>query len=68
MSIPALMVIVSLTAPPTVCRWINVASGGLFTLISLVTMILSPYYFYWYFSILEIAMTGYIVWLCLINR
>ncbi len=63
MSIPAIMVYVSLAAKPRICRWINTASGGLFTAVSLVTTIMSPFYYYIYFGILEVAITAYIVWL-----
>ena len=63
MSIPAIMVYVSLAAKPRICRWINTASGGLFTAVSLVTTIMSPFYYYIYFGILELAITVYVVWL-----
>ena len=63
MSIPAIMVYVCLAVKPRICRWINTASGGLFTAVSLVTTIMSPFYYYIYFGILEVAITVYIVWL-----
>ena len=63
MSIPAIMVYISLAAKPRICRWINTASGSLFTAVSLVTTIMSPFYYYIYFGILEVAITVYIVWL-----
>lgn len=63
MSIPAIMVYVSLAVKPSTCRWVNVASGALFTAVSLVTTIMSPFYYYMYFGILEVAITVYIVWL-----
>ena len=63
MSLPAIMIYLSLVAKPTVCRWLNILTGALFTLVIVVTSIMSPFYYYWYFGILEITMTTTIVWL-----
>ena len=63
MSIPAIMVCISLAATPSTCRWTNIAAGLLFTSVSLVTTIMSPYYYYMYFGLLEIVLTVYLVWL-----
>ena len=63
MSIPAIMVWVSLAAPPVACRWASIGAASLFTAVSLVTTVMSRDYYYMYFGVLEIGLTGYAVWL-----
>lgn len=61
MSIPAIMVYICLKLEPKKCRLINISTGILFTVVSLITAVMSPYYYYMYFGILEVLMTGYVV-------
>jgi hypothetical protein len=64
LSIPALMVILSLALPAKANRIANLLFGGLFTLIMLV-FLLSPgiWLYYKYFAAIEIALTSSAVWL-----
>jgi hypothetical protein len=61
MSIPALMVFLSLVLRPNVNRWANIVIGLLFTLIMLVTMP-GAWLFYVYLGVVEVALTLLIVW------
>ena len=61
MSIPSLMVFVSIVAPKSVARWANVAAGVLFTLIIVSTLIMESPLYYKYFGLLEVALTIYVV-------
>ena len=63
MSIPAIMVYVSLAVKHNICRWANLASGTLFTAVSIATTVMSRDYYYMYFGVLEAGATTYVVWL-----
>lgn len=65
MSIPALLLLANLMVKPVICRWLNIGFGSLFTLIIIATTIMSPFYYYIYFGLVEIAITSSIVWLSL---
>lgn len=62
MSIPALMVFLSLALPASLCRWANLAMGALFTLLML-AIIPGTWAFYMYLGILEAVLTALIAWL-----
>ena len=62
MSIPAIMVIVCCFVKPSICRWLNIIFGTIFTLIITATIVISTLYYYIYFGILEISITIFIVW------
>jgi hypothetical protein len=64
LSIPALMVILSLVLPAKISRMANLLLGMLFTLIMLV-FLLSPgiWLYYKYFALIEVALTSSAVWL-----
>jgi hypothetical protein len=64
LSIPALMVILSLALPAKASRIANLLFGVIFTLIMLV-FLLSPgiWLYYKYFAAIEIALTSSAVWL-----
>lgn len=62
MSIPALMVFLSLALKPQVNRWLNIIFGLLFTLVILVTLFMGPWFYYIYFAVLEMTLTSLIVW------
>jgi hypothetical protein len=66
MTVPSLMIILSLVLKPTISRWVNISVGIIFTLIMaliLVTTKSSWMLFYRYFALVEIILTGSIVWL-----
>ncbi|HEX2669081.1 MAG TPA: DUF6326 family protein [Gammaproteobacteria bacterium] len=60
MSIPAVMIALSLLLRPTFNRWLNLVAGVLFTLIICLTM--WGWRFYIYYGVIEIAMTLGVVW------
>ena len=62
MSVPALMVFLSLALKAAVCRWANLAAGTLFTLLML-AIIPGTWAFYAYLGIVEAVLTALIVWL-----
>lgn len=61
MSIPALMVFLSLALKPQVNRWLNIIFGLLFTLVILATLFMGPWLYYIYFAVLEMTLTSLIV-------
>lgn len=63
MSIPALLVLTCYLLRPSICRWLNIIFGVIFTLIILITISVSTLYYYFYFGALEVLITSYIVWL-----
>jgi hypothetical protein len=61
MAIPSLMVLLSLVLPPLLNRWANTILGAVYTLI-VILAVLGSWYFYIFFGIVEIALTISIVW------
>lgn len=66
MSVPALMVLASVTLNPRASRWANVAGGSLKTLVILLTLAMTFVtgggVFYVYFAVIEVAITSFVVW------
>jgi hypothetical protein len=65
MTIPSLMIFLSLTLPSNINRWANIISGFLFTLIMaliLASSLREWWIFYSYLAVVEIALTSIIVW------
>jgi len=62
MSVPSLMIFVSIVAPKSVSRWANVVTGVLFTLIIVWTLVMESPLYYKYFGLLEVTLTVYVVW------
>jgi len=60
MAIPSLMIVLSLVLAPRLCRVLNIVFGVLYTAIILVTM--WGWKFYILFGLIEITLTGLIVW------
>jgi len=58
---PALMPFLSLVLPVRLNRWLNMIFGGVYTLIMLVAS-RSPWHYYVFYGVLEIALTLLIVW------
>jgi hypothetical protein len=61
MSIPAIMIFLSLTLKATINRIANAVTGSLFTLVTVATFIMGPSAYYVYFGLLEILLTSLIV-------
>ncbi len=61
MSIPSLMVFLTLALPPVASRWLNVVLGLFFTAIMIVA-IQGAWTFYVYFGVVEAVLTALIVW------
>jgi hypothetical protein len=61
MAVPSLMVFLSLVLPPRVNRWLNIILGVVYTII-MVLAIQGSWYFYIFFGLVEIALTISIVW------
>lgn len=62
MSIPAIMVIACCFTKPSICRWLNIIFGVVFTLVTITTISISTYYYYIYFGLLELSINIFIVW------
>ena len=60
MSIPSLMIFLSVALKPNLNRPLNIIFGVLFTVIILITM--WDWAFYIYYGVVEIVLTGLVVW------
>ena len=60
MAIPSVMIFLSVALKPVLNRWLNMIFGVIYTLIILITM--WAWWFYIFFGIIEVALTGPIVW------
>ena len=56
MTIPSLMVILSLTLPPRSARWTNIVIASLFALVSIGNAIGETWAFYWFGSAVEVGL------------
>jgi hypothetical protein len=66
MAVPSVMVFLTLALSPTVSRWLNVIVGLIYTAIVLITMPSAlDLYFYEFLSVVEVLLTGLIVWYAL---
>ncbi len=61
LAIPALMIVLSAVLPATASKWLNIVMGAIYTLIQLMTFFGSAL-FYQIVVVLEIGVTGLIVW------
>ena len=64
MSIPSVMIFVSLGVNSRVARWLNIVIGALFTLMSGTTTVLpgDTWLYYRYYNLIEAILTGLVVW------
>jgi len=60
MAIPSVMIFLSVALKPVPNRWLNTVLGTLYSLIILLTM--WSWNFYIFFGVIEIALTGLVVW------
>jgi len=63
MSIPALMVFLSLTLKPKVNRWLNIINGFLYTAVMVITIVMGAWSYYIYLGIVEMALTLLVMWI-----
>ena len=61
MAIPSLMVVLSLVLPARPSRWLNLVLGVLYSVI-MIFAIQGSWLFYFFFGLIEIALTVAIVW------
>jgi hypothetical protein len=61
MAVPCIMVFLPLVLLPRVCRLVNIILGIIYALAVIVTFFLSPWLYYVFFGIIEIALTVLIV-------
>lgn len=63
MQIPISMIVLSRMLKVKPNRWANIVAGSLMTIIQLTTLLVArPTMYYLFFSIIEIAVTSFIVW------
>jgi len=55
------MVFLALVLPPRVNRWANIILGAVYTVI-MILVIQGGWHFYVFFGLIEITLTGLIVW------
>lgn len=61
-SIPAVMVFLSLTLKPNVNRWTNIILGVIYIAAVLITFFMDPWAFYIFLGIVEVVLTALIIW------
>jgi hypothetical protein len=62
MSIPTIMIFLSIALKAHQSRWSNIVVGVVYTLVAAYTVAMPSSLVYRYFESLEILFTGYIVW------
>jgi len=62
LSIPAIMIFLSLVLKTNHSRWANIVIGAIYALVAIATLILPSSLHYKYFESLELLCTGCIVW------
>lgn len=60
-TIPAVMVFLSLVLKPQVNRWANIIFGGIYTVAVLTVMLMGPWVYYVFLGIVEMSLTVLIV-------
>lgn len=60
LAVPALMIAASLILPATVCRWVNILAGAVYTIIMLLTM-QGALPFYVTLGVIEVLLTAAVV-------
>ena len=60
LAIPSLMIFLSVVLPPVFNRWLNIATGAVYTAIILKTM--WGWAFYVFYGVVEISLTLLVVW------
>jgi hypothetical protein len=63
MSVPAVMVVLSLCLRASLSRWLNIVVAAVYTLVIILTAITATWWFYRVFAAIEVALTSYLIWL-----
>jgi Family of unknown function (DUF6326) len=66
MTVPALMILLSLIVRPVFCRWLNIITGLFFSTLMLLIAVTSLdewMLFYTWLALVEIVLTSFIVWM-----
>ena len=61
LSIPGVMVFLSLVLKPRINRWANIVLGTVYTVLILLTM-LHAWHFYVFYGIIDVLLSAFIVW------
>jgi len=61
LSIPGVMVFLSLVLKPRINRWTNIVLGTIYTVLILLTM-LHAWHFYVFYGIIDVLLSAFIVW------
>ena len=62
MTIPVVMIFLSLTLKPSANRWANIILGIVYIVVVLIPVLSATYAYYIFLSIVEIVLTALIVW------
>ncbi|WP_444937927.1 DUF6326 family protein [Microbulbifer sp. JMSA002] len=62
-SIPCIMVALTLMLKPKICQWLNITVATIFIIFLGATMLISSWYFYFYLGFIEITLKLVIIWL-----
>ncbi|WP_444892264.1 DUF6326 family protein [Microbulbifer sp. TRSA001] len=62
-SLPCIMVALTLLLKPSISRWINIITSSVFIIFLFVTFLMSTWYFYFYLGFIEIILKLAIIWL-----
>jgi hypothetical protein len=64
MTMPALMVFLSVALKATANRWTNIVVGTAYTLVTIATMLMpgETWAYYFFYNVVEIVLTGLVVW------
>jgi len=62
MIVPSLMIFLSLALRATLCRWLNIVFGIVYSMIMLLIAISGGWLFYRFLAVVEVLLTSLIVW------
>ncbi len=62
MSLPCIMVFLSLVLPVVINRWTNIVMGFFYTGTMIVTLIMDSWLYYFYLGFIEVSLTLLVVW------
>ena len=64
MTVPALMIFLSLSLKASLSRWANLIFGTLYTLVTIATWLMpdGTWAYYYFYNVVEVILTGLVVW------
>ncbi len=62
MAIPALMIVLSVTLPAAVARWLNIVTGLIYAGIMTTILVNGAWYFYMLYAAIEVTLTLTVIW------